>query len=33
MLLTSQPITARRAYEIGLIQRLCPDAVAADGGG
>ncbi len=28
MLLTSQPITARRAYEIGLIQRLCPDAVA-----
>ena len=23
--LTSQPIDARRAYEIGLIQRLCPD--------
>ncbi len=25
MHLTSQPIPARRAYEIGLIQRLCPD--------
>jgi enoyl-CoA hydratase/carnithine racemase len=23
--LTSQPLTARRAYEIGLVQRLCPD--------
>jgi enoyl-CoA hydratase/carnithine racemase len=26
--LTAQPITARRAYEIGLVQRLCPDAEA-----
>jgi enoyl-CoA hydratase/carnithine racemase len=26
--LTSQPMTARRAYEIGLIQRLCPDRAA-----
>jgi enoyl-CoA hydratase/carnithine racemase len=26
MQLTSQPIDARRAYEIGLVQRLCPDA-------
>jgi enoyl-CoA hydratase/carnithine racemase len=25
MQLTSQPMTARRAHEIGLIQRLCPD--------
>ena len=24
MQLTSQPISARRAYEIGLVQRLCP---------
>lgn len=24
--LTSRPMTAQRAYEIGLIQRLCPDA-------
>jgi enoyl-CoA hydratase/carnithine racemase len=28
MQLTSQPMTARRAYEIGLIQRLCPDRAA-----
>lgn len=28
MQLTSQPITARRAYEIGLVQRLCPDREA-----
>jgi enoyl-CoA hydratase/carnithine racemase len=26
--LTSQPITAQRAYEIGLVQRLCPDGSA-----
>ncbi len=26
MQLTSQSMTARRAYEIGLIQRVCPDA-------
>jgi enoyl-CoA hydratase/carnithine racemase len=25
MQLTSQPLDARRAYEIGLVQRLCPD--------
>jgi enoyl-CoA hydratase/carnithine racemase len=25
MQLTSQPMSARRAYEIGLVQRLCPD--------
>jgi enoyl-CoA hydratase/carnithine racemase len=25
MQLTSQPMTARRAYEVGLIQRICPD--------
>jgi enoyl-CoA hydratase/carnithine racemase len=25
MQLTSQPITAQRAYQIGLVQRLCPD--------
>lgn len=25
MHLTSQPMTARRAYEIGLVQRVCPD--------
>src|SRR5262249_40095660 len=25
MQLTSRPITAQRAYEIGLVQRLCPD--------
>jgi enoyl-CoA hydratase/carnithine racemase len=24
--LTSQPMGARRAYELGLVQRLCPDA-------
>jgi enoyl-CoA hydratase/carnithine racemase len=28
MQLTSQPITAQRAYEIGLVQRLCPEADA-----
>lgn len=28
MQLTSQPMSARRAYEIGLVQRLCPDADA-----
>ncbi len=26
--LTAQPMTAARAYQIGLIQRLCPDAAA-----
>jgi enoyl-CoA hydratase/carnithine racemase len=28
MHLTSQPIDARRAYEIGLVQKLCPDTEA-----
>jgi enoyl-CoA hydratase/carnithine racemase len=26
--LTAQPMEARRAYELGLVQRLCPDAEA-----
>jgi enoyl-CoA hydratase len=28
MQLTSQPMSARRAYELGLVQRLLPDADA-----